>query len=198
MGQRVALAALIVVISVLALVGCSDAIGEAEALAASGDTAAAEAVYRKVLAKEPENLEALSGLAVVLALQGKFDEALPFQERVVEADPADVLTRVELGFNYLNHQDRSNDAVRVLGQAVDLDKSAKNMTFLAQAEAVAGDVGGAERTLREAIELDPQYAYSYIVLIELLEDDQRDADAAEVKDLATSRGVNTDTAEPPG
>ncbi len=184
-------------IAVLALAGCSDPVGDAEALAASGDTGGAEAIYREVLASDPEDLEALSGLAVVLSLQGKFDESLPFQERVVEADPADVQTRIELGFNYLNHQNRSDDAVRVLGQAVDLDGSAKNMTFLAQAQAVAGDAEGAERTLRSAIELDQQYAYSYMVLIDLLEDDQRDGDAADVRDLAASRGVNTETTEPP-
>jgi tetratricopeptide (TPR) repeat protein len=196
--RRIALFALLVAIAALALAGCSDPIGDAEALAAGGDTEGAEAIYREVLTSDPENLEALSGLAVGLALQGRFDEALPFQERVVEADLTDAQTRIELGFNYLNHQNRSDDAVRVLGEAADLDMTPRNMTFLAQAQAVAGDIEGAERTLTDAIELDPQYAYSYMVLTDLLEDNQRDEDAAKVRDLATSRGVSIETTQPPG
>jgi tetratricopeptide (TPR) repeat protein len=196
--RRIALAALVVAIAVLALAGCSDPIGDAEALAASGDTEGAEAIYQEVLASDSENLEAMSGLAVVLELQGKFDEALPLQERVVEAEPTDVQTRIELGFNYLNHQNRSDEAVRVLEQAVDLDGTPKNMTFLAQAQAAAGDAEGAERTLRSAIELDPNYTYSYTVLIDLLQESQRDVDAAKVRDLAASRGVSIETTQPPG
>ncbi len=49
-------------------------------------------------------------------LLGRHDEALALQERVVALDPKDVQTRIELGFNYLNHQKRAADAVRVLSR----------------------------------------------------------------------------------
>jgi tetratricopeptide (TPR) repeat protein len=183
-----------VVLSSIAL-GCSDAKSTAEGLVASGDLAGAETIYKEVLAEDPEDLEALNGLAVTLMLEGKHDEAVAIQERVVAADPTDVQTRIELGFNYLNYQDRADDAVRVLGEAAALNGSAKNLTFLAQAQSVAGKKDEAETTLRRALEVDPQYAYSYRVLVGILEKDLRLDDAAEIRDLAASRGVHIEDAQ---
>jgi Tfp pilus assembly protein PilF len=183
-------AVVIAVVLTLAAVGCSDAVGRADHLAASGDLPGAEAIYKDVLVSDPDNLRALSGLAVALSIQGKHDEALPVQERVVAADPDEVQIRIELGFNYLNHQDRSEDAVRVLSEAAALDGSAKNLTFLGQAQIEAGDDAGAERSLTEAVEVDPQYAHSYSVLVRMLEDDMRPSDADDVRELAASRGID--------
>ncbi len=182
-----------VIVSVLLSVsapGCSNPLAKADHLAAVGDLAGAEAIYKDVLASEPDDLRALSGLAAALSVQGKHDEALPIQEQVVAADPDEVQIRVELGFNYLNHQDRSADAVRVLAEAAVLDGSAKYLTFLGQAQIKAGQHGDAEISLREAMAVDPQYAYSYSVLVRMLEDDMRPSDAAELRQLAVSRGVN--------
>jgi tetratricopeptide (TPR) repeat protein len=195
-GRRVASAALYttvvaaVGVLLLAAVGCSDAVEKADHLWATGDLPGAEAIYKGVLASHPDDLQALSGLAGVLYVQGKHDEALPIQERVVAADPDEVQIRIELGFNYLNHQNRSGDAVRVLTEAAALDGSAKNLTFLGQAQIEAGDHTGAETSLRKAIEVDPQYGHSYSVLVRMLEDDMRSSDATEVRDLAAARGID--------
>ncbi len=148
----------------------------------------------QALKGDPDNVEILAALAADLTLLGKHDEALPFQERVVALDPNDVQTRVELAYNYLNHQDRAVDAVRVFAEAASLDATAQHLTFLAQAQIVTGDTGGAEQTLRHALEVDPQYAYSYMVLDSLLVSQGRTAEAAELKDLALLRGVQLESA----
>jgi tetratricopeptide (TPR) repeat protein len=176
--------------------GCSDAQRTAATLIRRGDLAGAEAIYRELVATDQTDAKALNGLAMTLMLEHKYVEALPFQERVIAADPKDVQTRVELGFNYLNHQNRPNDAVRVLKEAAALDGSAKNLTFLAQAQAAAGKTDEAEQSLRLALKADPKYAYSYTVLIGLLEKNLRTAEAAEVRDLAASHGVQVKAEQP--
>jgi len=119
---------------------------------------------------------------------------LAVQEQVVAADASDVQTRLELGFNYLNHQDRAEDAVTVFEEAAALDGGSKILTFLAQAQEVAGHIADAEATLRLAIDIDAAYAYPYSVLIGLFERTGRNAEAAEVRREAQKNGVAT-TAE---
>lgn len=173
--------------------GCSDAIAEADALIAEGRASEAEVVYREALASDSDNLEALNGLAVALSLQHKYDEALSVQERVIAVDPTDVQTRIELGFNYLNHQERSSDAVRVLGEAVAIDESARNLTYLAQAQMAAGEQEEAERSLERALGADPHYEYSYRVLAGLLMGQERTQEAEEVVRRAAAQGITIDS-----
>ncbi|MBN1321822.1 MAG: tetratricopeptide repeat protein [Thermoleophilia bacterium] len=173
----------------LAAGGCKDAMAEARALESEGDLDGAVALYKDLLKKEPDNGEALSAAAVDLLLLGRFDEALPLQERVVSLDPDDVQTRIELGFNYLNHQGRPTDAVRVLTEAVLLEPGAKNKTFLAQALLAAGDATAGEQRLREAIEMDAGYGHSYSVLVGLLEAQGRAEEAASIIEQASVHGV---------
>jgi tetratricopeptide (TPR) repeat protein len=174
------------------LCGCSDAVATVRELVAKGDLAAAEEACDRALARNPADTEVLNELGAILMMEQKYDEALPIQEQVVAADPQDVQTRVELGFNYLNHQNRTGDAARVLAEAADLDHSAKNLTFLAQAQIAADEVESALQTLRSALDTDPGYPHSYAVLIALLERQGRYADAAAVEQEASTQGVRLD------
>ena len=185
----------VVVLTVLAtlLTACGGPAAEALDLERQNDYEGAVSIYKDALQGDPDNVEMLAALAADLMLLGRYDEALLFQERVVALDPNDVQTRVELAYNYLNHQDRAADAVRVFGQAAALDPTAQHLTFLAQAQIVSGDIGGAEQTLRHALEVDPQYAYSYMVLDSLLVSQGRTAEAAELKDLALLQGVQLES-----
>jgi tetratricopeptide (TPR) repeat protein len=184
-------ALLVVIMALLPLTAaaCSERVSIAEARLMEGELVPAEMLFRETLASDPENVRALGGLALALTLQGRYDEALIQQERVIAADPADGQTRVELGFNYLNHQGRPEDAVRVLQEAVGLDPSAKNLTFLAQAQVAQGDKEGAERSLRRATETDPAYAYSYGRLVDLLGAEGREEAAREVAEQAALYGI---------
>ena len=184
------LCAAIVLACSLCAIGCSDAMGDARELENAGDWEGALAIYQQVFAEDPNDTGALSGAAVSLMALQRYDEALVLQERVVAIDATDVLIRVEVGFNYLNHQGRAADAVRVLREAADLEPSAKNLTFLAQAQSVSGDDEGAESTLRRAIEVDTRYSYAYTQLVSLLEDQGRTEDADEVRQEAGTLGIS--------
>jgi Tfp pilus assembly protein PilF len=135
------------------------------------------------------DLDRLTEEAVGLMSAGRFDDALPIQERIASLDPADAQIRLELGFNYLNHQKDPSRAVTVFKQAVQIEPSAKNMTFLAQAEVVAGDTTSAEAELRQAIEVDPSYPHPYGVLLSLLEEQGRTQEAAQLRQAAESAGI---------
>jgi tetratricopeptide (TPR) repeat protein len=172
------------------LTGCGDLLSQAAELNRQGDLPGAEALYGKILAEDPEDLGALNGLAIDLMLQKRYDEALPLQERIVALDSKDAQMRVELGFNYLNHQGLPQRAVDVLAQAVALEPTAKYLTFLAQAQTEV-DASAAESSLRRAILTQPDYLRAYSVLIGLLRDQGRAADAEQVVRDAKSRGLDT-------
>lgn len=175
-------------------VSCTDIMAEADRQFAEHDYDGAEAAYRAILESDIDHVDALRGLAVVLMLQGRFNDALSMQEKVIAVDPSDATTRIELGFNYLNHQNRPEDAVRIFTESVILDGSAKNLNFLAQAQESVGNNNEAESTLRHAIEVDPAYVYSYTSLIKLLQKNRRDFEAAQVLELAGKNGISIDTA----
>jgi tetratricopeptide (TPR) repeat protein len=192
-----ALSTLLIMVIVLCgawSVGCGDPTGGARDRERTGDWDGALAEYERVLSGDPDSITALSGAAVALTVLQRYDEALSLQERVVSADPKDAQTRIELGFNYLNHQGRPLDAVRVLAEAAVLEPTAKNITFLAQAQKRTGDLEGAERSLRQAIAKDAGYGYAYSQLAGLLVEQGRDGEAAQVVEDARSRGV--DVSEP--
>ncbi len=176
----VAAVACVLLVVGAAAAGCGGGLDRAQAREAEGDLAGAVTEYRNLLAGEPENLDALSGLAVALVMLQRWDEALAVQERVVALDADDTQTRTELGFNYLNHQDRPADAVRVFREAAVIEPSGKHLAFLAQAQIAGGDIDGAEQTLREAVETEPPYARAFSMLIDLLEESGRTEDAAQV------------------
>jgi tetratricopeptide (TPR) repeat protein len=137
--------------------------------------------------------DSLTAKAVELMSSGRYDEALPVQERIAALDPKDAQIRIELGFNYLNHQARPADAVRVLLEVVDLDSSARNLTFLAQAQMGNGDRAGAECTLHKAIAADSGYPHCYAVLIRLLGDSGRLDEVQGIVDEAADHGIDVDT-----
>jgi len=189
LADRVLFALALIVAVCLGAGACSDIMAEARTLEEEGDLGGAVALYEKLLEEEPENLPALSAAAVDLLLLGRFDEALPLQERIVALDPDETQIRIELGFNYLNHQGRPSDAARVLGEAVALEPGAKNMTFLAQALIAAGDPTEGERRLREAIEMEPGYGHSYSILVKLLESQGRTDEAETIVEQGSLHGV---------
>ena len=173
------------------LTSCGSLAAEAQSLESKGDLKGAVAVYREALQHNPNNVEVLAPLGADLMLLGDFNEALPIQERVVALDPKDVQTRLELAFNYLNHQKQPAKAVEHLTQAVAIDPSAKNLTFLSQAQIQVGDLAGAEKSLNKALKTDPKYGFSYVVLVGLLQKEHRTNDAAQVRAQALQQGVDS-------
>lgn len=189
------LAALAVLCATVGIsVGCSGPADQGRELEQAGDLEGAILYYEAALREDPDDVELLAALASDLALLGRHDQALPVQERVVELDHEDVQTRLELGFNYLNHQkDRAADAVRILSEAALLEPTAQHLTFKAQAQILLGDDEGAERTLLEAVESEPEYGFSYTVLHSLLVSRGAHEEAARVEDQALLHGIHIGT-----
>jgi len=177
------------------MAACTDPLSEARALEKKGDLEGAVALYREILANSPKDLEALSGLAVDLLQLKRYDEALSLQETIVALDPKDALTRVELAFNYLNHQTQPAKAVKYLAEAVALQPSAKNLSFLAQAQTAAGDAPKAEENLRRAIATDKTYGYAYSLLLPMLEAQGRVSEAAGLREAAAAAGARVESAK---
>lgn len=152
----------------------------------AGALTTAVSLYREQLKNDPENPAAIKALAVDLYMLNLWDEALPMQEKAVALDRKDAQTRIELGFNYMNHQDAAADAVRVMKEAADIEPSAKYLTFLGQAELKSGDLAAAEQALREAIATDKTYGHAYTVLADVLQLQGKDGEAAQLLQTASS------------
>jgi Flp pilus assembly protein TadD len=58
---------------------------------AEGDLEAAVTAYREALAVDPDYADALEGLSMALADQGRFDEAIAAAVRVAELQPDEIL-----------------------------------------------------------------------------------------------------------
>jgi predicted Zn-dependent protease len=177
--------------------GCTDKITEAQLAEEAGDLSSAEALYQEQLAAHPDNLQALKGMAGVLYLERRWNEALPVQERAVALDPKEAQIRVELGFNYLTHQNAAAKAVVVFKEAAALTHTAQHLGFLAQAQKDVGDRQAAELTLREALKADRTYGRAYDLLITLLEGEGRTAEADVVRKAAEDAGVALQTGSAP-
>jgi tetratricopeptide (TPR) repeat protein len=173
------------------LVGCGGSGKAAEARQAeqAGDLSAALALYQERLQSHPDDVEAVKAAAGILYVERRWDEALPMQEKAVSLDPKEAQIRVELGFNYLNHQDDPAGAVAVLEEASKLEPTAQYLSFLAQAQMAAGDGRAAEATLRRALAEDKTYPRAYALLIALLEQQGRADEAADVEQSAQSAGL---------
>jgi tetratricopeptide (TPR) repeat protein len=173
------------------LAGCGSGLVKAARQAeAAGDLQGAVELYRQQLAEHPEDKDAVMGLAVDLFLLRDYDEALVYQERAVQLAPDDVQLKVELAFNYLNHQDQPQKAVEMLREATATERSADLLTFLAQAQLAAGQAQEAETSARSAIAEDRTYGWAYVFLVRLLEHQGRQAEAVSVKQAASAAGVD--------
>jgi len=196
-GTPVRLVVLALALTLLVLIApaCSSLVSDAQEAEAAGDLESATQLYRARLQEEPEDLTALRGLAVALSFQGNFNEALPVQERIVSLDEGDAETRIELGFNYLNHQGQPAKAVATFTEATEVEPSAKYLTFLAQAQLEAGNSPEAEAALRKALSEDESYGHAYTVLTALLEAEGRTTEAEGLRAAASAKGVVTEVSD---
>jgi tetratricopeptide (TPR) repeat protein len=186
----VALALLVLgwVLTSLSLNGKSD-LERGLRLEAEGRFGEAAQIYGAVLAEDPTSLQAVKGLAVALAVTGRFDEALPYQERACDADASDAQTRVELALNYMNHQGRPAEAVATIREAVALEPTPRNRALMGQLLIADGQAGVGREVLEDLIAQEPGYAYGYQVLVRHLERVGRHEEAATVRSTALKRGI---------
>jgi len=132
--------------------------GMALAHEALGEGAAAERLWREVLALEPAHGLALNNLAWLLAVEGRaLEEARGLAERAVAAAPGNPAPLATLGWVERGRGDLPA-AERALRAAVAAQPTAERLTRLAMVHAAMGRRDEAAEGLRRALALDPAHA----------------------------------------
>ena len=113
------------------------------------DLEGAIAYYKKALAFDPENQPLQQSVMLALISEGRFDEALPYAEKLKTAPEIERLSRLALGDRFLPQEGLpAAESLLTFTEESDLDGLiAKVMT--AWAKMGAGDKDGAVATLDE-------------------------------------------------
>lgn len=88
-------------LAVLGLAGCVTAYGEGRRALGQGRYTDAATHFEEALARDPERLDALTGLGVARYKTGDFDEAIDRLGRAVSRDPRLATARLYLGLAHL-------------------------------------------------------------------------------------------------
>jgi putative PEP-CTERM system TPR-repeat lipoprotein len=125
-----------------------------DARARRGDLAGAEEMFRKLVASQPTQIQALDRLARVLARRDN-REALDVAARMVQLAPESAVALSSAGAVYLKF-DRTSESVDLLKKAV-AKMPASPVVRLRYAEALkkTGDGAGAKQQITEALALNP-------------------------------------------
>lgn len=120
----------------------------------SGQDDAAEAAYRRVLAKDPTSVEADAGLAHVLLHERKYADAEPLLRAALEKSPNDPGLNAELATD-LAAQDKA-EALPLLEKLHSAHPSDPAITrMLADLMAQAGDVAGSDQLYLRLLAANP-------------------------------------------
>lgn len=162
----------LVLLSVLALVSACDKKAEVDPAEAAAKLRAdldaantrlrnnknedAAELYQKVLAQQPDQPEALAGMARIRSAAGKTEEALGLIDKAIAAKPDEAASHGLRG-ELLAKLDRHADAAAAYGKAFELapDKSEYGLPQGIQLK-LAEKYPEAEAVLRKVEELDPQ------------------------------------------
>ena len=124
----------------------------------AGRLAEADAIYRKLLARDPRNVDAVNLSGQVALSTGRYDEALAAFARARDLQPAFADAHHNEG-NALRALGRPSEALAAFGRALRL--APDNPLFLCNrglAELDSGDVAGAVSSLERAASLAPDIA----------------------------------------
>jgi predicted O-linked N-acetylglucosamine transferase (SPINDLY family) len=128
----------------------------------------AEQQYRQVLARSPDEADALHLLGMLTGQTARYDESRQLLERAVEIEPDNPFYLGTLGDLLLRMGDRT-EALNILRQVVALEPDLPaGHALLGDALKAVGDHVAAIAALREAVRLDPANAHSHFQLAETL------------------------------
>jgi protein O-GlcNAc transferase len=145
-----------------------DLLHEAQRLHIAGDVPGAEAIYRQVLDRAPENPDALHGLGTILLRRGQPRAAVPLLERSLSGGrvPAQFFVNLAVALEDIGHVRKS---LQVLRRG--LSQSPKD-AFLHQSLAVflhnRGRIKEALRNLEKAAKINPELPRIHLMLGDLL------------------------------
>lgn len=123
-----------------------------------GDLAAAESCFRQALDLKNDDIDALNFLAMVLAGQKKYGEAVKLMQRALEIRPQDPVLLGNLG-GLLNEANDPLPAIRYLREAVRIKPDHVDaIVSLAGALHSAGRIDEAQKQYDRALKLQPVHA----------------------------------------
>ena len=128
----------------------------------------AEKQYQTVLAKDPQNLDALSNLGVVYFRTGKIGSAESTLKKALTIAPDDDFVLTTLGIVHYR-QSRFDEALKELRKAIELNpNSATAHNYLGITASQKGRQQEAEKEMLQAIAEDPNYADAHFNLAVIL------------------------------
>ena len=128
----------------------------------------AEKQYQTVLAKDPNNLDALSNLGVVYFRTGKIRSAESTLKKALAVAPKDAFVLTTLGIVHYR-QSRFDEALKELRKAIEIDpNSATAHNYLGITASQKGRQQEAEKEMLQAIAKDPNYADAHFNLAVIL------------------------------
>jgi Flp pilus assembly protein TadD len=128
----------------------------------------AEKQYQKVLAKNPENLDALSNLGVVYFRTGSIRSAERTLKKALRIAPDDDFVLTTLGIVHYR-ESRFDEALKELRKAIELNpNSATAHNYLGITASQKGRQQEAEKEMLQAIAKDPNYADAHFNLAVIL------------------------------
>ena len=134
----------------------------------AGQLAEAEAIYRRVLDREPNHPDAWNLLGVAAGQRGRADLAVEFIGRAIALCPAVAVYHDSLGESY-RRMGRPAQAIEHFRRAVELDPSlVETLNKIGSAQKELGQTDEALATFASAIRLRPDFPDSYTQLGDLL------------------------------
>ncbi len=123
-----------------------------------GNWETADNYINQALAVDPRNVLALRNKGYLLERQGAYTEAIAAYQQAVEVAPNRFDLYIEKARQYRVGLEDFDAAIAAYQQAANVYRSAITLDALGDGQYIAGDFLSAVRTLREAVELDPDYA----------------------------------------
>jgi Flp pilus assembly protein TadD len=134
-----------------------DTLLAAELAEQAGQTDAAEAAYRRILAVDPHSVRGNAGLAHLLILRKQYSDAETLLHAALSSSPDDPTLNAQLAMVLVAQDDA--DALPLLQKLHDAHPADPAITrMLAQALAVAGDYAGSDRLYINLLAANPQDA----------------------------------------
>lgn len=161
----------------------------------SGNYAAAEALYRRMLEDEPDNPEVLFMLSVTRQGQNDFDEPVELLGRAIRVQPGNPTLHYSLGMVQLQRRNLAA-AEQAFHQATGIDPNfVAAQNGIASVELARGRFAAAEHALRRSLKTEPNNARTLTNLgLALLQQD-RAGDAIACLQQAVTAEPENDTAQ---
>jgi len=163
-------------------------VGWANALTMKRDFAAAEEKYATAAFLDPCFAPTFNGWGNLKRRQRRYDEAAAMYRRAIDRDRKHTAAWSNLGYT-CNDRHKTRAAIRYFDRAISIDlRAASPRTGQALSFWKLGRIEWAEAAFRRAIDLDPDFGWSYLHWARLLGAQGRFAEALDLVRIAVERG----------